>query len=227
MTIERRRFVSLAGVSTRAEDDKRYISGLGAVFYNANNSGTEFELARYGDYRIVERVAPGAFDRALQDNDDVRGLFNHDMNAVLGRVSSGTMKLSKRSDGLYYEIAVPDTTLGRDIYTLADRKDINGSSFSFRARKVTWEEDRENGIDYRILEDVQLIDVGPVTFPAYQATTADARSAASMTLDVDERSAKALHDEWQAWRSHVDNERRKVRERVEVEMQRARFFCKT
>src|SRR5574343_240132 len=71
------------------------LTGYGAVFFNATNSGTQYKLAA----RTLERILPGAFDRAIRE-DDVRGLFNHDQNHLLGRTSAGTMRLSVDSIGL-------------------------------------------------------------------------------------------------------------------------------
>ena len=95
----------------REENQPATISGYAAVFYRADQPGTEFRLA--DDY--VERIQPGAFNNALKNADDARALFNHDSNQVLGRVSSGTLRLNVDEVGLRYQIDLPDTQLGRDV----------------------------------------------------------------------------------------------------------------
>jgi len=144
------------------------IRGYGAVFYRGTPE-TEFKI--WDD--MVERIMPEAFDRALKEKDDVRALFNHDPSMVLGRRSAETLKLSTDNIGLLYEIPTGDTTVARDLIEHLRRKDISGSSFSFR----TTDEDfrRENGVIIREIRGVELFDVGPVTFPAYEATTAGVR----------------------------------------------------
>lgn len=133
---------------------------------------------------FVERIAPGAFAKTLKEA-DVRALFNHDPNMVLGRNKSGTLRMEEDSNGLAYEIDLPDTTLGRDVATLLERGDISGSSFGFRVITDDWAETR-SGFPLRTLKEVALRDVGPVTYPAYVDSTSALRSfAEARSLDLD------------------------------------------
>lgn len=159
-----------AGIEKRSEGESSRITGYAAVFYRAGEPGTEFRI--FDD--VVERIAPGAFDDTLKTA-DVRGLFNHDANQILGRSSSGTLRLSVDSRGLKFEIDTPDTTVGRDVKTLLERGDITGSSFAFIPTSTTYER-ADNGDIVLIRNAVKLVDVGPVTFPAYTGTEASARS---------------------------------------------------
>lgn len=158
-----------AKVEKRAEG-RRVLVGYGAVFYRAGDSGTEYEL--WPGY--VERILPGAFDRALRE-DDVRGAFNHDPSLILGRTSAGTMRLSVDEIGLKYEIDLPDTTAGRDIEVSVERGDVTGSSFMFNITDSG--ERKENDVWISELKGIRLYETGPVTFPAYEATTTGMRSA--------------------------------------------------
>lgn len=153
--------------------------GYGAVFYNASDPGTTYSLWE----GLEERIMPGAFDRAIRE-DDVRGLFNHEADHLLGRTKSGTMRLLVDSKGLRYEIDLPDTTSARDVAASAKRGDLSGSSFSFTTTDEEWV--KEGGMQVRLIKGVQLFDVGPVTFPAYEATTTEARD------EIRARAAKAL-----------------------------------
>ena len=125
---------------------------------------------------FVEKIDKKAFDRCLK-RCDVRGLKNHDPGQLLGRTGSGTMRLSVRDDGLYYEIDAPDTQIGRDTMTEIERGDISGSSFSFTLEPDDGDEwDDTTSPPTRTLRNVRdLFDLGPVTFPAYPDTSSSTR----------------------------------------------------
>jgi HK97 family phage prohead protease len=160
-------------VESRADGGKTLV-GYGAVYHRADVPGSEYRLAP----DIVERIAPGAFDRALKENQDVRGLYNHDPNMLLGRSAAGTMRLSSDKTGLRYEIDLPDTQVGRDVAASVARGDLTGSSFSFRINgKAGQRFEKANGYDVRHIVDCDLYDCGPVVFPAYSATSTAVRSA--------------------------------------------------
>lgn len=184
-----RRFVingKLGKVQCRAEENEKVeISGLAAVYYDASNPDTEYELWT----GMRERIMPGAFDRAIKENQDVRGLFNHDSNQVLARTASGTMQLKTSNRGLDYTINPPDTQVGRDVVTLLERGDIDGSSFAFKVVSETWRS--EGDLEIREINDVELYDVGPVTYPAYAASTSGVRAD-----NVAE--ARSSRDAWKA-----------------------------
>jgi len=139
---------------------------------------------------FVEKIAPGAFDRALAEKQDCRCLFNHDPSRVLGRVSSGTLKLSSDDKGLKFRCALdPNQQAHRDLHAAVKRGDISDCSFAFSPNG-------EDGHDFddvrqqdgswlmiRTLKDVNLYDVSAVTHPAYNDTSVSARDA-QMTPEI-------------------------------------------
>jgi len=179
--------LSGARIERRQDDDAPdRLAGYGAVYYDGTPE-TEYELWT----NCVERIMPGAFDRAVRE-DDVRGLFNHDRNLILGRVKAGTMRIKTDKRGLWYEIDVPDTQPGRDTATSVERGDVTGSSFSFYVKEVTWRD--EGDLEIREINDVELFDTGPVTFPAYEGTTSAARG---------EPAFAEVRAELAAWRDNL------------------------
>lgn len=191
-------------IKKRSEGDSSLpqITGYAAVFYNAGEPGTEYRL--WDD--MVERIRPGAFDRAVKE-DDVRALFNHDANKVLGRNKSGTLRLSVDARGLKYEIDPPETETAKELLAGLSRGDISGSSFTFIPTKVVWEEVRAldgGGSTYvRWIEDVALFDVGPVTFPAYEATDSEAKGRSTSDFSVIDSSGN-LEREFSEWRRSLN-----------------------
>jgi len=175
-----RRFTSADNrpIQLRADEGQpTRIAGYAAVYYRADDPGTEYQLFSYSNYSVVERLMPGCFDRAVKE-DDVRALFNHDVNQILGRLRAGTCRLAIDATGLRYEIDAPDTTIARDLAESLKRGDVTGSSFSFdyRSKSIIMQQDGDKETDILEVRDVTLYDVGPVTFPAYTSTTAGVRS---------------------------------------------------
>lgn len=145
----------------------RAIGGNGIEGYAAVFNSPSGDLGGF-----TETIKPGAFTRAIKTRQDVRALFNHNPNAIIGRTKSGTLRLSEDSAGLHFACDLPDTQLGRDVRASIKRGDIDGCSFGFIARSDSW---NTQGTERQLL-DVDLLDVGPVTYPAYTATSVSARS---------------------------------------------------
>lgn len=127
-----------------------------------------------GIFSFKEKVLPGAFSETIQ-TDDIRALFNHDPNYVLGRNKAGTLELKETQKGLLVRITPPDTQWARDLTVSIDRGDISQMSFGFLVIEDRW--GHEDGMDVRELQKVKLFDVSPVTFPAYPQTSVGVRSA--------------------------------------------------
>jgi hypothetical protein len=148
-------------------DQPTRIIGYGSVF----NSRSE---PLWGFREIIK---PGSFDDVLTN--DVRGLFNHDPNFILGRSTSGTLALSVDERGLQYNITAPDTQTIRDLVIAPMvRGDITQSSFAFQVARdgEGWYEDEEGIVIREISRFSRLYDVSPVTYPAYQEADSGVRS---------------------------------------------------
>lgn len=143
------------------------IRGLAAVFNKLSDN--------LGGFREI--IKPSAF--AETDMVDVRALFNHDSNFVLGRTVADTLSLEVTDRGLEYEVDMPATQTIRDlVLEPIKRGDVSQSSFGFIVARGgdEWDED-ENGVIIRTISKFrQLFDVSPVTFPAYPDTTVASRS---------------------------------------------------
>ena len=158
-----------------AEGAATTLGGYAAVFNR--------EAVIAGMFR--EQIAPGAFTDAI-GRDDVRALFNHDANFVLGRTVSGTLRLSEDETGLRYDVTPPSTTWAADLLASVARGDISQSSFGFSVEVDEWTRPatREE-LPLRTIRRATLYDVSPVTFPAYEDTTVAARDAAAGLMPVD------------------------------------------
>ena len=142
-----------------------------------------------------ERVAPGAFTRAVKE-DDVRALWNHDPNHVLARFVPGradnTLAMAEDDKGLRVEIKPPDTHMANDLVKSMKRGDVDQMSFGFSVRSHQIDRDADGNIT-RTIKDVKLYDVSPVTFPAYTGTDVAVRSVAD-AIEAEFRKIKAEKD---------------------------------
>ena len=121
-----------------------------------------------------EKISPGAFIDALKTS-DVRALWNHDPNHVLGRAKAGTLKVWEDEVGLRYEVVPPDAQWAQDLLRSMERGDVDQSSFAFTVAKDEWNDDEEMPVR-TIVKVERLYDVSPVTYPAYPSTTSGVRS---------------------------------------------------
>ncbi|MDH2998679.1 peptidase [Pasteurellaceae bacterium LFhippo2] len=117
----------------------------------------------WGEY--VERFAPNAFAESLKSGKDVRALFEHDHTKLLGRTTSGTLKLEEDATGLRFELIPPDTQTGRDLLVSVERGDISGMSFGFRTIKNEWDFSVEPNL--RTVQQAELVEITVTSIPAY------------------------------------------------------------
>lgn len=178
MNKEIRSFTGEVRATPTTEAGTTTIEGYAAVFDSSSEDLGGF----------TEVISPEAFNDAI-DN-DVRALFNHDPNFVLGRSSAGTLTLSVDEKGLKYTINAPNTQTIRDLVLEPLRRgDIKESSFGFVVDNDTWDEDGEGRIVRTITKVKRLLDVSPVTYPAYEAT-----SSAKRSLEDAKQSLKAAKE---------------------------------
>lgn len=142
----------------REEGATPTITGYAAVFNSITDLGY-----------FTESIANGAFKESIDRGDDVRALFNHDPNLIIGRTKANTLTLSEDNKGLFCKITPPDTQLGRDLIISIERGDISQMSFGFYVdEELSYYQD--NSKPHFTITKASLFDVSPVTFPAYEAT---------------------------------------------------------
>lgn len=153
------------------------ITGYAAIFSKPGD-GSYGRSSDLGGW--VERCQRGCFDRSLAAGADVRSLFNHNPDAILGRTKAGTLALRSDDVGLHFRVVLPDTSYARDLHESVERGDVTGASFAFTvdAGGEEWgEEDSDpSDPDYparvkvRTLRSVGLQECGPVVYPAYETS---------------------------------------------------------
>ncbi|MDF3413279.1 HK97 family phage prohead protease [Sulfitobacter sp. M57] len=178
-----RRYFQAQGMEVRAEgdDEPAVLMGYAALFDETSED--------LGGFR--ERIAQGAFANTI--GGDIRALFNHDTNLILGRTKANTLRLLEDQRGLRCEITLPDTNTARDLRESVRLGNVDQMSFGFRTKKDSWDE--VDGAIVRTLIEVELFDVSPVTFPAYPQTELALRSMGAWDTERKMRNVPNYDDE--------------------------------
>lgn len=165
---------------TRAEEDKKIIEGYFVVY----NEPTELWEG------VFEEISRDALTNYIYGT-DIRCLFNHDTNIVLARQGNGTLFLESDEKGLYGTVHINENdTQALDIYHRIERGDINACSFGFMPIKESRIDEEDGSVRY-VVEEAKIIEVSPVTFPAYPTTEIAARKK---DFEIDEKREQAKRD---------------------------------
>ena len=170
------RYLNMENVQTREDGEDLFIEGYFAVF----NSTYELWPG------ATESIAPGVFDDSVSD--DVRALYNHNTDIVLGRTSAGTMEIRQDSHGLWGRIRVNrNDGDAMNAYARIARGDITGCSFGFDidAQETDYRED--GTVHWTITRVSPLYEISPCTFPAYQETVVSARKKDLADIEAKKR----------------------------------------
>lgn len=152
-------------------DQEGSIEGYAAVFNQLSEVMWGFR----------EKIRPGAFTKTIKEA-DIRALFNHDPNYVLGRNKAATLDLSEDDHGLHFRVKPPETQWATDLRETVKRGDVDQASFAFQAIRDEWTQEEGEKLAERELIECKLFDVSPVTYPAYPQTSVSARSLAEMFI---------------------------------------------
>lgn len=160
------------------ESEGDLLVGYAAVF----NEFTEIDS---WEGHFEERIAPGAFRKTLRDRgDQVQVLFNHGMDPQIGDKPLGRIREIREDEkGLYVEVPLDDTSYNRDIKALLRSGALRGMSFRMTVVDDKWE-DLDSAVPKRTIRQVKLLELGPVTFPAYAATQAGVRAHAPQAFEA-------------------------------------------
>jgi HK97 family phage prohead protease len=177
-----RRDITFKGMEIRSAQDegtgKKFIEGV--IPYNSKS------LPIWGTVEIID---PSAFSKTIHDKAEVRALWNHNDNYILGNTKNNTLILENSNDkGLVCKCELPDTSYARDLFEIVSRGDVKTMSFGFCP--VKWV-DSENG-KLRTLKEVRLFEISfGVPFPAYEKTDSKTymRGFKKMKTNIDDINA--------------------------------------
>lgn len=173
----------------RAEDDtgdgRPHLVGHFAVF------DTWTEVDSWFEGHFMERISPGAFRKSMKERrSQIKVLYDHGFDPSLGQKPLGPISELKEDEiGGWYDVSLIDTDYNRDfIIPAASEPGLLGASFRFEVVKESWDRKTKSSeynpaaLPERTIKEVRLFELGPVTFPAYEAATAGVRSRADFDL---------------------------------------------
>ena len=147
---------------------------------------------------VYEKIARGAADESVAKN-DVRCLYNHNDDFVLGRKLSGTAAFMADEKGVFGKVKInTEDHAAMDVYARVKRGDIPGCSYGYWPTKEHYEV-MEDGSDLWVEDVVDVVELSICVFPQYEQTDIEARKA-----DYSKRKEESL-------------ERRKVRAKKRLE----------
>ena len=183
------RTMQMSGMEIREENGKRRLEGYFAVF------DQPYEV--YPGW--IETIAPGAFSRALASGQDVKVLWNHNPDIVLGSTGNKTADLREDQRGLFGGTDINEQDQdAKNAYARVDRGDVNGCSFGFEISRMEESWDEDGTYRTRILEVSPLYEVSPCTFPAYAQTSITSRAQEQLEAAREklENARKERKNQW-------------------------------
>lgn len=154
-------------MNIRVLEDRVEIEG----YVNAVERNSRTLWDRFGSF--VERIAKGAFKKALDKNPDVRLYVNHERD--IGGEADGNLKLEEDAIGLRAEATITDPEVVQD----AINGDLVGWSFGYFDTDDGVDRFIENGMPLRYVKDMDLFEVSILNrtrTPAYEGTLVTVRS---------------------------------------------------
>ena len=153
----------------RSENEGRHISGKAISFDTQSN-----------DIGFIEILHRGCISQELIDSSNIVFLYNHDYNQVIARANKGkgTLNIDLRDDGVYFDLEVPNTTMGNDLLENIRLGNITQCSFGFRYanEEGAYKDEKIGDVWYRNVYKIgELYDLSAVTYPAYDDTYVNAR----------------------------------------------------
>lgn len=161
----------------RADDegDGLTLSGYAAVF----STPTRIDSWEGTFDEVIDR---GAFKKTISERTPILQ-WNHGNDPAVGQVPIGAIsKLREDARGLYVEARLHDNDHVRPIRDAIASGAVQGMSFRFQVVRDKWDNDPK--VPVRTIKEVRLFEVGPVAFPAYDATSVGVRDAELATTQT-------------------------------------------
>ena len=139
--------------------------------------------------KFVEQISPKTFQRAVEKNDDILCLLNHEPSRVLGSTKDGNIELFEDNIGLRAICKSTDS----EVIEKAKQNNLRGWSFGFEALKEH-EEILGDGFKRRFVDEMNLAEVSIIDerkIPCYVGTSIETRAEKQTKLEYRGEDFKA------------------------------------
>ena len=173
----------------RSENGGRHISGKAISFDTQSN-----------DIGFIEILHRGCISQELIDSSNIVFLYNHDYNQVIARANKGkgTLNIDLREDGVYFDLEVPNTTMGNDLLENIRLGNITQCSFgfSYANEEGAYKDEKIDDVWYRNVYKIgKLYDLSAVTYPAYDDTYVNARMQERSKMEDKLKETEEIQEE--------------------------------
>lgn len=182
------RAIQTSEFEIRANDDgSKYLEGYAIKW-------EQLSVPLGWSYKFREKFQKGAFREYLENPEsDTKFLVGHNINQVLGRTKNKTLELKEDDTGLWFRLKLPNTTQGNDTHESVKRGDVDKISVGFRKLSDVWDESDETNIT-RTITKANLPEISLTAWPAYESTSASARSVEDAYKEFKESKAATAED---------------------------------
>lgn len=190
--------VRLKDIQLDFDGEKRKLGG----YINVVERQSETLYSQKRNKWFKETMKKGVFTRALQKNDSVPLLLEHDWDKQLAHTANGTLELREDAIGLRFDAVVSDET-----YKDIQARNISACSFGFRVNEEVLEEVNPK-LEKRYVTNIDLFEVSLVANPAYTGSLVEQRNLEQALEEMEEPIVEDKSEEVEEERA-VEDESKK------------------
>ena len=177
--------IRLKDIKLDYDSEQRKLSG----YINVVERESETLYSQKRGKWFKETMKAGVFTRALQKNDAIPLLLEHDWENQLAHTSNGTLELKEDAVGLKFDAVVSD-----EVFKDIQQRNITSCSFGFRANEQIFE-DVNPKLEKRYVTNIDLFEVSLVANPAYTGSLVEQRNLEQALKDMEETPDEVVVEE--------------------------------
>lgn len=200
--------IRLKDVNLEYDNDAKRIGG----YINVVERSSEVMYSHKDCKWFKETMQSGVFKRALQKNQSVPLLLEHDWDKQVAHTNDGTLELREDSIGLRF-----DAVVSEDTYKEIEKKGITSCSFGFKINEQQ-KEPVNTKLEKRYVTNIDLFEVSLVSNPAYVGSLVEKRALEDALKEEEVEEVREKEEiEEQEKKSESSEKEKEVEEETEKE----------